>query len=157
MICVYVPQTANAKQSNKQISLHLQISVETSHPAAAVAVLGDINLSTKLPKYKQHASCPSRGSNTLHHCCVAISKVYHQERQVKVYHKRQSASNDTRTIWEKLKMMTNYKKVPLPHLTSILTNSLPDKFNKFYRRFEQSPLYTQEEELRATFRKKNKM
>ncbi len=42
--------------------------------------MGDFNrgrLNHELPKYKQHTSCPTRGSNTLDHCYTVINRAYH--------------------------------------------------------------------------------
>ena len=51
----------------------------SSHPDAAVIVLGDFNhtnLSSELPSYHQQVTCPSRGNNTLDHCYTTFKQAY---------------------------------------------------------------------------------
>lgn len=81
---------------------------------------------------------------------------------------QQITSNDTKSIWQKIKNMTSYKKRPCPSLDS--NSDLADTLNNFYGRFEQQPIpsiptpvppplpqfHIQEEEVRASFRKNKK-
>ncbi|KAK7925826.1 hypothetical protein WMY93_008136 [Mugilogobius chulae] len=75
---------------------------------------------------------------------------------------KQIASNDTKSVWKKLKIMTDYKKSTAP--PAVTDQDLPDKLNNFYGRFEQSstpyappsplpapPFHIHEEEVRASF------
>ncbi len=53
---------------------------EQQHPDSVLIILGDFNkanLSRELPKYRQHVTCPTRGSNILDHCYTAIKDAYH--------------------------------------------------------------------------------
>ncbi|KAK7925753.1 hypothetical protein WMY93_008063 [Mugilogobius chulae] len=80
---------------------------------------------------------------------------------------KQIASNDTKSVWKKLKIMTDYKKSTAP--PAVTDQDLPDKLNNFYGRFEQSstpyappsplpapPFHIHEEKVRASFSKNKK-
>ncbi len=53
---------------------------EQKQPDSVLIILRDFNkanLSCKLPKYRQHITCPTRVSNILDHCYTAIKEAYH--------------------------------------------------------------------------------
>eukprot|EP00061_Rhincodon_typus_P018573 g47794.t1 len=57
----------------------LACRLETEYPAALFIVTGDfnhVNLKNVLLRYQQHASCPTRGRNTLNHCYTVIKDAY---------------------------------------------------------------------------------
>jgi len=53
---------------------------EQQHPDSFLIILGDFNkanLSSELPKYRQHVTCPTRDSNILDHCYATIKNAYY--------------------------------------------------------------------------------
>ncbi len=53
---------------------------EQQHPDSVLIIYRDFNkanLSSELPKYRQHITCPTRDSNILDHCYTAIKDAYH--------------------------------------------------------------------------------
>lgn len=78
VIGVYIPPEANANAAVSELACHIS-DTENSYPDAAIIVLGDFNhtnLSTELPNYHQHVTCPSRGNNTLDHCYTPFKEAY---------------------------------------------------------------------------------
>ena len=78
---VYIPPQADVREAQRQLAdqiLWVERRRENTH--TPVIVIGDFNkgnLSNQLPKYKQLIRCPTRGENTLGHCCSTISRAYH--------------------------------------------------------------------------------
>ena len=69
---VYIPPQANVSEALQTLAGQLN-GLEAKHPDSLFIVMGDFyraRLNQELPKYKQHISCPTRGSNTgpLLHC-----------------------------------------------------------------------------------------
>ncbi len=53
---------------------------EQKHPDSVLIILRNLNkanLSCELPKYRQHVTCPTRGSNILDHCYTTIKDAFH--------------------------------------------------------------------------------
>ncbi len=53
---------------------------EQRYPDSFIVILSDFNkanLTRKLPKYRQHITCPTRDSNILDHCYTVLKDAYH--------------------------------------------------------------------------------
>ena len=78
LTAVYVP--AHADNNTALEELYGVIDrTETSRPEAAFIVAGDFNnakLRKVLPRYHQHISCPTRGTNTLDHVHTPFRDAY---------------------------------------------------------------------------------
>ena len=78
MVGVYIHPGANVKTAISELASQIT-DVENRFPDTTVLVFGDFNkakLSTKLPKYKQQVTCPTRDNKILDHCYSTIPGAY---------------------------------------------------------------------------------
>ncbi len=76
LVRFYIPPLANARSAWQKLAV--LIRHRTKHPNSVLIILWDFkkaNLSSELPKYRQHITCPTRDSNILDHCYTVIK--YH--------------------------------------------------------------------------------
>ncbi len=79
LVNVYVPPDACVSAAMQQLAEQIS-ETEQRYPDSLLIILGDFNkanLSRKLPKYRQHVTCPTRDSNILDHCYTIIKDAYH--------------------------------------------------------------------------------
>ncbi len=79
LVSVYIPPQAHVSSALQKLADMITES-EQHHPDSVLIILGDFNkanLSRKLPKYRQHVTCPTRDSNILDLCYTAIKDAYH--------------------------------------------------------------------------------
>ncbi|XP_072359770.1 uncharacterized protein [Scyliorhinus torazame] len=75
---VYIPPEAEVKKALDELSTAVNKN-ETEHPEALFIMAGDFNqanLKSVLPKFHQHISCPTKGSDILDHCYTNIKGAY---------------------------------------------------------------------------------
>ncbi|KAI2645419.1 putative RNA-directed DNA polymerase from transposon BS [Labeo rohita] len=75
----YIPPQAHVSLALQKLADQIA-DMEQKHPDSVLIILGDFNkanLSRELPKYSQHATCPTRDSNILDHCYTTIKNAYH--------------------------------------------------------------------------------
>ncbi len=79
LVSVCIPLQAHVSSALQKLA-DLITDAEHQHPDSILIILGDFNkanLSSELPKYRQHVTCPTRESNTLDHCYTTIKNAYH--------------------------------------------------------------------------------
>nr|XP_049583717.1 uncharacterized protein LOC125973509 [Syngnathus scovelli]XP_049583735.1 uncharacterized protein LOC125973515 [Syngnathus scovelli]XP_049605256.1 uncharacterized protein LOC125985971 isoform X2 [Syngnathus scovelli] len=79
MAAVYIPPHARASEATQMLADQVT-DMEKLLPNSLIIVLGDLNranLAHKLPRYRQHITCPTRGAQTLDHCYTVIKDAYH--------------------------------------------------------------------------------
>ncbi len=78
LVSVYIPPQAHVSSALQKLA-DLITDTEQNHPDSVLIILGDFykaNLSLKLPKYRQHITCPIKDSNILDHCYTMIKDAY---------------------------------------------------------------------------------
>ncbi|KAK3522494.1 hypothetical protein QTP86_016002, partial [Hemibagrus guttatus] len=79
LVSVYIPP--DVRLSTVQELLADQIThTEQRYPDSFIIILSDFykaNLTHKLPKYRQHITCPTRDNNILDHCYTVLKNSYH--------------------------------------------------------------------------------
>ncbi|MGL5530360.1 MAG: endonuclease/exonuclease/phosphatase family protein, partial [Plesiomonas shigelloides] len=79
LVSIYIPPHAHVNLALQKLADQIT-ETEQKHPDSVLIILGDFNranLSSELPKYRQHVTCPTRDSNILDHCYTAIRNAYH--------------------------------------------------------------------------------
>ncbi|XP_048465357.1 uncharacterized protein LOC109913067 isoform X1 [Rhincodon typus] len=75
---VYIPPDAEVKNALHEICITTN-SLEMEYPEALFIVIGNFNqanLTSVLPKYHQHITCPTKGPDILDHCYTTIKDAY---------------------------------------------------------------------------------
>ncbi|XP_061139665.1 uncharacterized protein LOC133157277 [Syngnathus typhle] len=79
MAAVYIPPHARASEATQMLADQVT-DMEKLLPNSLIIVLGDLNranLAHKLPRYRQHVTCPTRGAQTPDHCSAMTKDAYH--------------------------------------------------------------------------------
>ncbi|KAM9790398.1 uncharacterized protein ACBT44_018978 isoform 1-T1 [Syngnathus typhle] len=79
MAAVYIPPHTRASEATQMLADQVT-DMENLLPNSLIIILGDLNrsnLAHKLPRYRQHVTCPTRGAQTLDHCYTVIKDAYH--------------------------------------------------------------------------------
>ncbi len=78
-ILIHIPQQAHVSSALQKLT-DLITNTDQKHPDSVLIILWDFNkanFSRKLPKYRQHITCPTRDSNILDHCYTTIKDAFH--------------------------------------------------------------------------------
>ncbi len=79
LVSVYITAQAHVSSALQKLA-DLITDREQQHPDSVLIILGDFNkanLSSELPNYRQHNTCPTRDSDILDHCYTVIKDAYH--------------------------------------------------------------------------------
>ncbi len=79
LVSVYIPPDARVSAALELLADQIT-HTEQCYPDSFIIILGDFNkanLTRKLPKYRQHITCPTRDSNILDHCYTVLKDAYH--------------------------------------------------------------------------------
>nr|XP_049596350.1 uncharacterized protein LOC125980834 isoform X2 [Syngnathus scovelli] len=138
MAAVYIPPHARASEATQMLADQVT-DMEKLLPNSLIIVLGDLNranLAHKLPRYRQHITCPTRGAQTLDHCYTEAAQSQGgglQERRPGPVQADQKHTEPR--VWKGLQSITGFKKrTPRP----VESPRLADQLNRFYCRFDRS-------------------